>query len=62
MAPERRCQGGGTYYPHAEPEHLRRVVQGEPQAPVNGAVAKLAAALGQLTPEQRAVLVEALSR
>ena len=47
-------------YLHAEPEHLRRVVQGEP-APADPQVAQLALALGQLTPEQREALVAALS-
>ena len=46
-------------YLHAEPEHLRRVVQGEP-APADPQVAALAQALGNLSAEQRAALVAAL--
>ena len=59
MAPEGHCQGGGPYYLQAEPEHLRRVVQGESASPENGTVAVLAAALAGLTREQREALVGA---
>jgi len=47
-------------YLHAEPEHLRRVVQGE-AAPADPQVAALAEALAGLSGAQRAALVAALA-